>query len=128
MGSDIFEKIDIHLQNHRMGTWTGTLRDYLGMVMKQPSLAQRAHARLYNMIKRTGVQVDDEGKDYAFSEAYRKCKRYCATTLAGVHPRSRPAYGERNLPATDPHRTCWAARGPGLAADQGVALSVSDRR
>src|SRR6266581_170322 len=69
MGTDIFEKIDVHLQNHRMGTWTGTFRDYLGMVMKQPSLAQRAHARLYNMIKRTGLQVDDEGKEhYAFFE------------------------------------------------------------
>jgi serine protein kinase len=69
MGTDIFEKIDVHLQNHRMGTWTGTFRDYLGMVIKQPSLAQRAHARLYNMIKRPGVQVDDEGKEhYAFFE------------------------------------------------------------
>src|SRR5882672_6841846 len=69
MGTDIFEKIDVHLQNHRMGTWTGNFRDYLGMVIKQPSLAQRAHARLYNMIKRTGVQVDDEGKEhYAFFE------------------------------------------------------------
>jgi len=69
MGTDIFEKIDVHLQNHRMGTWTGTFRDYLGMVMKQPSLSQRAHARLYNMIKRTSVQVDDEGKEhYAFFE------------------------------------------------------------
>src|SRR5437867_9014039 len=69
MGSAIFEKIDMHLQNHRMGTWTGTFRDYLGMVIKQPSLAQRAHARLYTMIKRTGVRVDDEGKEhYAFFE------------------------------------------------------------
>ena len=69
MGTDIFEKIDVHLQNHRMGTWTGNFRDYLGMVLKQPSLAQRAHARLYNMIKRTGVQVDEEGKEhYAFFE------------------------------------------------------------
>src|SRR6266436_5804545 len=69
MGSAIFEKIDMHLQHHRMGTWTGTFRDYLGMVIKQPSLAQRAHARLYNMIKRTGVQVDKEGKErYTFFE------------------------------------------------------------
>src|SRR5215510_8585390 len=69
MGTDIFEKIDVHLQNHRMGIWTGTFRDYLGMVIKQPSLAQRAHARLYTMIKHTGVQVDDEGKEhYAFFE------------------------------------------------------------
>ena len=26
MGTDIFEKIDVHLQNHRMGTWTGNFR------------------------------------------------------------------------------------------------------
>jgi serine protein kinase len=69
MGTDIFEKIDVHLQNHYMSTWTGTFRDYLGMVIKQPSLAQRAHARLYNMIKRTGMQTDDEGKEhYTFFE------------------------------------------------------------
>ena len=69
MGTDIFEKIDVHLQNHRMGTWTGTFRDYLSMVMQQPSLAQRAHARLYSMIQRAGVQVDDDGKEhYAFFE------------------------------------------------------------
>src|ERR671931_1059530 len=69
MGSDIFEKIDSHLQHHRMGTWTGTFRDYLSMVIQQPSLAQRAHARLYNMIKGAGVEVDEEGKEhYAFFE------------------------------------------------------------
>jgi serine protein kinase len=69
MGSSIFEKIDAHLQNHRMCTWTGTFRDYLGLVMAQPSLAQRAHSRLYNMIKGTGMQIDDEGKEhYAFFE------------------------------------------------------------
>src|SRR5437867_5656357 len=39
------------------------------MVIKQPSLALRAHARLYNMIKHVGVQIDDEGKEhYAFFE------------------------------------------------------------
>ena len=44
MVSAIFEKIDMHLQNHRMGTWTGTFRDYLGMVIKQP-VASTAGAR-----------------------------------------------------------------------------------
>ena len=69
MGKDIFEMIEAHLQHHRLGTWTGTFRDYLEMVLKQPVLAQRAHARLYNMIRAAGVQVDDEGKEhYAFFE------------------------------------------------------------
>ena len=66
MGTDIFEKIDVHLQKHQMGTWTGTFRDYLGMVIKQPSLAQRAHARLYNMINATGIAADEEGKEHFF--------------------------------------------------------------
>jgi serine protein kinase len=69
MEKDIFERIDAHLQNHRIGTWTGSFRDYLSMVIKQPELAQQAHARLYNMIKSAGVQVDEEGKEhYAFFE------------------------------------------------------------
>jgi serine protein kinase len=66
---DIFQKIDAHLQRHRMDEWEGTFRDYLPMVIKQPSLAQRAHARLYNMIKDAGVRIDEEGKEhYAFFE------------------------------------------------------------
>jgi serine protein kinase len=41
----------------------------LALVLKQPSLVQRAHARLYSMIKAAGVQVDDEGKEhYTFFE------------------------------------------------------------
>ena len=59
MEQDIFEKIDAHLQNHRMNAWTGTFRDYLSMVIKQSALVQRAHARLYNMIQAAGVKVDD---------------------------------------------------------------------
>ena len=64
MGSAIFEKIEAHLQSHRMGAWTGTFRDYLALVIQQPSLALRAHARLYNVIKGAGVQVDDDGKEH----------------------------------------------------------------
>ena len=66
---DIFQKIDIHLQNHRMEGWEGAFRDYLALVIKQPSVALRAHARLYNMIRAAGVEIDDDGKEhYAFFE------------------------------------------------------------
>jgi len=69
MEQDIFQKIDAHIQNHCMDAWTGTFRDYLGMVIKQPALAQRAHARLYNMLEAAGVEIDEEGKEhYAFFE------------------------------------------------------------
>jgi serine protein kinase len=65
----IFEKIDAHLQQHRTETWEGTFRDYLPMVIDNPLLAQRAHTRIYNMIKSAGVRLDDDGKEhYAFFE------------------------------------------------------------
>src|SRR5437660_1194239 len=69
MVSAIFEKIDMHLQNHRMGTWTGTFRDYRGMVIKQPSLAVQSHDRLYSMIHVASVSVDEAEKEhYTFFE------------------------------------------------------------
>src|SRR5262250_855653 len=69
METSIFEKIEAHLHNHRMGAWTGTFRDYLEVVIKQPLLAQRAHAQLYDMIKSAGVRVDEAGKEhYTFFE------------------------------------------------------------
>jgi serine protein kinase len=66
---DIFQKIDAHLQRHHVEAWEGTFRDYLAMVIKQPALGLRAHARLYNMIRTAGVEVDEDGKEhYAFFE------------------------------------------------------------
>jgi serine protein kinase len=65
----ILKKIDAHLKHHKMETWEGTFRDYLPMVMAKPALAQRSHARLYNMIKNAGVKIDENGKEhYAFFE------------------------------------------------------------
>ncbi len=65
----ILEKIDAHLEHYRTETWEGNFRDYLPMVIDNPSLAQRAHTRLYNMIKSAGVYVDDNDKEhYTFFE------------------------------------------------------------
>jgi len=67
--ASILEKIAAHLQTHRMAAWEGTFRDYLALVLQQPTLAQRAHARLYSMIHTAGVRVDEAGKEhYAFFE------------------------------------------------------------
>jgi serine protein kinase len=69
MKTDIFQKFDTHLQTHRQVPWEGTFRDYLAMVIDKPGLAQHAHARIYHMLKSTGVQVNDAGKErYAFFE------------------------------------------------------------
>ena len=51
MAQNIFQKIETHLQTHRTQAWEGTFRDYLSLVLQHPFFAQRAHARLYNMIK-----------------------------------------------------------------------------
>ena len=67
--ASILEKIAAHLQTHRMAAWEGTFRDYLSLVLQQPTLAQRAHARLYSMIHTAGVRVDEADKEhYAFFE------------------------------------------------------------
>lgn len=67
--ASILEKIESHVQSHRVTPWEGTLRDYLPLVIKQPTLAQRAHARLYTMLQSAGVRVDEASKEhYTFFE------------------------------------------------------------
>src|SRR5262245_16370613 len=67
--ASILEKIEAHLQTHRLQAWEGTFRDYLSLVLQQPVLAQRAHPRLYSMIQAAGVRIDEAGKEhYAFFE------------------------------------------------------------
>jgi serine protein kinase len=60
---DIFSKIDAHLQQQHLEPWQGTFRDFLALVLQQPALAQRAHTRLYNMIKAAGSFIDEAGKE-----------------------------------------------------------------
>lgn len=65
--SDVFSTIDAHLAAHQAASWTGTFRDYLPLVIANPALAQRAHSRLYSMIRGGGVTTDDDGAEhYAF--------------------------------------------------------------
>ena len=67
--ASILEKIESHIQSHHLAPWEGTFRDYLPLLLQQPTIAQRAHARLYSMIKSAGVQIDEAGKEhYAFFE------------------------------------------------------------
>ena len=35
--ASILEKIAAHLQTHRMAAWEGTFRDYLSLVLQQPT-------------------------------------------------------------------------------------------
>src|SRR5690606_37137772 len=57
---DLFQLIDEHQQNRDLEQWEGTFRDYLKLVMENPRVARPAHERLYDMIKRAGVEVNEE--------------------------------------------------------------------
>jgi serine protein kinase len=47
--------------------WEGTFADYLEIVRSRPYVAQTAHSRVYEMIRRAGVEVDENGrKKYLF--------------------------------------------------------------
>lgn len=61
---DIFDTIDAHTKHYRVRPWEGTFRDYLPIVLAQPKLAQLAHARLYDMVRSYGVEVDNHGKEH----------------------------------------------------------------
>jgi serine protein kinase len=60
---DIFRKIDEHTRQYRVGHWEGTFRDYLPIVLDNPKLAQLAHARIYDMVRSYGVDVDEQGNE-----------------------------------------------------------------
>jgi serine protein kinase len=46
--------------------WEGTFEDYLGLVEKNPSIANTAHARVYDMIASAGIEEKDGRKIYHF--------------------------------------------------------------
>jgi serine protein kinase len=60
---EIFKKIDEHTQKYRVNRWEGTFRDYLPMVLENPTLAQLAHARIYDMVRSCGVDIDEQGTE-----------------------------------------------------------------
>jgi serine protein kinase len=89
---DIFRRLDEHHQKHRISHWEGTFRDYLPMVLKNPQLAQLAHARLYNMVRSFGVDVDEQGNEayhfftrelFGIDEALAKVVEYLKAAATG---------------------------------------------
>lgn len=60
----ILDFIDDCLKNEDTVEWTGTLREYLPMVIEEPSLNDLAHARIWRMVSEKGIDFseDDEKK------------------------------------------------------------------
>jgi serine protein kinase len=90
--NDIFRKIDEHNKKHQVSHWEGTFRDYLPLVLEQPPLAQLAHARIYDMIRSYGVELDDQGHErfhffarelFGIDEALAKVVEYLKAAAMG---------------------------------------------
>ncbi|HEX9867420.1 MAG TPA: protein prkA [Candidatus Tectomicrobia bacterium] len=76
-----------------MSPWEGTFRDYLPLVLEQPKLAQLAHARLYDMVRAAGVEMDDQGHEryhffsrelFGIDEALAKVVEYLKAAAMGA--------------------------------------------
>ena len=46
--------------------WEGTFEDYLGLIEKNPNIANTAHARIYDMIEAAGIETVNGRKIYHF--------------------------------------------------------------
>ncbi|WP_134700176.1 PrkA family serine protein kinase [Ammoniphilus sp. YIM 78166] len=56
---------DFHNEENGL-QWRGTFEQYLDMIKQNPSIAQTAHARIYNMIMSSGVEEVNGSKKYKF--------------------------------------------------------------
>jgi serine protein kinase len=60
----IGELLKMHSQEEKQHAWEGSFTDYLDLVRKNPSIANTAHARIYDMIEATGIDEVDGHKIY----------------------------------------------------------------
>lgn len=65
---DIFERIAAYRAESDSLSWSGTFKDYVELLAKDPSPAMTAHARVYEMIKSYGIEEVDGRKRYKFFE------------------------------------------------------------
>jgi serine protein kinase len=67
---NFLDMIDSHLQGQAQKEWSGTLRDYIKLVIDNPYLHMGAHSRVLKMIESHGVEKDEKGEvvSYKFFE------------------------------------------------------------
>ncbi len=63
---DILKRLEEHRQQEKQLQWEGSFVEYLEMVIKNPSIARLAHARIYDMIVSEGVEEVNGIKRYNF--------------------------------------------------------------
>lgn len=65
---DIFERIASYRAESDRLAWSGTFREYIELLKKDPSPAMTAHARVYDMIESYGIEESGGRKKYKFFE------------------------------------------------------------
>ncbi|AWB43988.1 protein prkA [Paenibacillus sp. CAA11] len=65
---DIFERISAYRAENDALAWSGTFKDYVELLRKDPAPAMTAHARVYEMIRSYGVEEVAGHKKYKFFE------------------------------------------------------------
>ncbi|MGM1048589.1 MAG: PrkA family serine protein kinase [Bacillota bacterium] len=65
---DIFERIASYRAESDRLAWSGTFREYIEIIKKDPSPAMTAHARVYDMIESYGFEESGGRKKYKFFE------------------------------------------------------------
>ncbi|AYB42611.1 PrkA family serine protein kinase [Paenibacillus lautus] len=65
---DIFERIASYRAEGDRLAWSGTFREYIEILKKDPSPAMTAHARVYDMIESYGFEENGGQKKYKFFE------------------------------------------------------------
>jgi predicted Ser/Thr protein kinase len=58
----IISSINKFIKSQEEELWTGTLEDYIALVIKTPSVHMSAHTRVLKMIESHGVEKDLSGK------------------------------------------------------------------
>ena len=66
---DVLERLQRHRERERALNWEGTFLDYLDLLKEKPQIARLAHARIYDMIVRAGVENTELGKKYDFFDS-----------------------------------------------------------
>lgn len=68
--SKLFDLIQEHVKSSQQELWTGTLKDYIELLVRKPYLHMSAHKRVLKMIESAGVERDEDGKiiSYKFFE------------------------------------------------------------
>ncbi|MFD1956120.1 PrkA family serine protein kinase [Paenibacillus thailandensis] len=65
---DIFKRIAEYQTENEKLAWTGTFKEYVDLLKKDPSPAMTAHARVYEMIESYGIEEAGGRKKYKFFE------------------------------------------------------------